>query len=380
MLWTPCSTSTAFLRSAFGLTALNPAGVRFGARYESGPTAKPLISNRDGAWLFFEEMTEAVEKLVAPGQKVFRALEPTEGLADLSRRLYLDNFKTGLIGEGQILTRLTATEYRRLSPYQYIDDGKCVSIQGLRTRDRLERLEINYSYSNPAMRLQQQEGVAFLKKDPIGDVSEISIQFRRNDFLRRLVGLREKGVVPSFPWRADQDSPREFLDLALALAGLFYLSDRVSLRKGFLLGNAKAEDDLSLWSGPFIPENESHSLTFDASGQPQLEDPDGRKAAVSDLALDAPSHVISSLATQEIAGFRKPVLTIGWNQNGFRIDQRRALSSGLAVFPTMAELMTLGQSQVDADLAAFESLNDDKKIGLLAFYYFLLANEKHAEC
>lgn len=379
MLPGPISNSAAFLRTAFGLAALNPSGLRCGMRVEGGLVSKSLAANRDGAWFAFEEMADAAARLATPGPNVLCALEPTNEPIDLNRRLYLDDFQVSANRTGQTLTTIVGMEYRRFSHLKVVGEGRRVAFQGLQRGNRPERLGLNYSYSTPALSLQQKESVSFLKGEADGDVSEISVQFRRNDFLRRLFGFREKGVASSLPWEPDPDSPGEYLDLALRLAGLFYVSDPQTLRDGFMFMNLHQEDSLPN-VGPFIPVSEWYPLKYDAAGKPLLTNLSGHEVSPSGLRLNAPNHLITSMATQEVFGSPKAVLAIGWSPGGFRVEQRRVLSSGLSVFPAMADLATLAQWQIDLDLDAFDRLDAYDRMGSLAAYYSLLTGEKRADC
>jgi hypothetical protein len=280
---------------------------------------------------------------------------------------------------GRVSTLLGATEYRLFAPMKCVGDGKSVQIQGMQHGAKPEHLIVRCQEANVDLRLQLIDTLAFRKDDPIGNSSELSIRFLRNDFLRRAFGFREKRVAPELPWEPDPDSPEEYLSLALRLAAQIYLSNPEDFQEGFVL-MALDEPDRVV-SMPVMPINRFYTLSFGPDGQPKIRDPSSKEINVSGVDLDSPHYMLISTLSQQIGARKKPALAIGWNgEEGFRVEQRRAIASGLPVFPAMAELVTLAQAQMDTDRAAFEGLPHHDQMGWLGAYFALLAHEKHADC
>lgn len=381
MTLSPVSSTASFLRSAFGLASLQSYGLNFGTRLEAGPASRPLLADRDGAWFFFEEMAQAASQLVSADGIPMKPLEDTALPVDLSRRLYLDEFKVLRSRTGRFSTLLGATEYRHFAPMKCLGEGASVLINGIQNGARPERLSLRCAHASAGHRVQWSESLGYARNDPDGDFSEISIFLRRNDFLRRAFGFREKNSQPALPWEADADTAQEYLTLALQLTGQIFLSDPISLKEGFML-MALDEPDLSVHRFPVQPVNHWHLLSFDALGRPRLMDHGEKPVDPEGLVLDSPSYVILSMLTQEAGGRRRPALSVGWSaERGFHVEQRRRIfSGGLSVFPAVSELIDASLAQIDADLASFERLPAFDQLGWLGAYYSLLADEKHADC
>src|SRR5262245_37218011 len=139
MLSVPLGASASFLRSAFGLTSLNPYGLNFGSRHQSGLESRPFLGDRDGAWFLFEEMAQAAEEIRKRGDIGLRPLE-RDHPADSMRRLYLDEYQ--VVPDrtpGRFYTLLGAAEYRHLSPMKCVGESFSILVNGIQNGSHPER-------------------------------------------------------------------------------------------------------------------------------------------------------------------------------------------------------------------------------------------------
>jgi hypothetical protein len=369
-------TAASFLNQAFGLILPNPSGsLIFGTRSASGIRVRPLTADRDGAWLFFEEMQQAAGALAQPGKGILVPLVESGALVDLSRRCYLDEYDILRGNPSQTLVVLGGSEYRRFSPLKCVGEGRRISLQGLLDQGRPQQLGVQCRFASPACDVTQRQAIG-IGADRSSDFTEYSLRVQRLDFLRRMLGLPQTGAAPNLPWESDEVSEEESLDLAIRLTGAIYASNPRELRKGFMLMDLEEEDRLQS-VGSFLPVSRWHTLRFEDDGEPIVTDLQGTRVAPPISA--SPNRVIISMAAETVGGAKKTALAVGWSRHGFRIEQRRGARSRRPVFSKVKEAISLGLAQVEADLAAFEELPYHDRLGWLGAYFSLLSGEKRGQ-